>query len=75
MRQHIASVLADLETLTPMADLALREISYNVTTDGKIVEQPRFGIALPPPSASVRGTVRPRLPFGPWGSSLRLGAA
>jgi len=42
MRRHIASVLADLDTLTPIADLALREISYNVTSDGKIVEQPRW---------------------------------
>jgi hypothetical protein len=46
MRQHIASALAGLEALTPMADLALREISYSVTTDGKIVEQPR-GLPLP----------------------------
>jgi len=46
MRQHVASDLARLEALTPTADLALREISYNVTTDGKIVEQPR-GLPLP----------------------------
>jgi hypothetical protein len=48
VRQHIASTLAELEELTPMADLALREISYLVTTDGKIVEQPRW---LPLPTA------------------------
>ncbi len=41
MREHIASSLADLEALTPMAALALREASYNVTTDGQIVEHPR----------------------------------
>lgn len=46
MRQHVASALADLETLTPMADLALRETSYSVSTEGKIVEQPR-GLPLP----------------------------
>jgi len=46
MRQHIASALKNFEALTPIADLALREISYNVTTDGKIVEQPRW-VTLP----------------------------
>jgi hypothetical protein len=46
MRQHIASNLAKLEVLTPMADLALREIAYSVTIDGQIVEQPR-GLSLP----------------------------
>lgn len=46
MRQHVASTVADLDALTPMADLALREASYNVTANGQIVEQPRW-LALP----------------------------
>lgn len=53
MRQHVATTLADLDALTPMADLALREKSYSVANDGEIMEQPR-GLTLP---TAIRLTV------------------
>lgn len=46
MRQHVAAALAGLDALTPMAELALSETAYSVTTDGQVVEQPR-GLPLP----------------------------
>jgi len=61
MRQHTTSTLAELEALTPIADLALREISYSVTTDGKIVEQPR-GLPL---STAIRLAVSQAMLISP----------
>jgi hypothetical protein len=40
-RDHIRNALADLEELTPVADLALRERSYSVSTRGHLSEQTR----------------------------------
>jgi hypothetical protein len=43
-REHVRRVLAELEQLTPIADLAMRELSYSVSERGQPVEQMR---ALP----------------------------
>jgi len=40
-REHVRIALADIEQLTPVADLALRELSYSVTESGRLVEQTR----------------------------------
>lgn len=43
-REHVRTVLAELEQLTPVADLAMRELSYSVSEGGQPKEQVR---ALP----------------------------
>lgn len=40
-REHVRTVLASLEELTPIADLALRELSYTVSERGQLIEQMR----------------------------------
>jgi hypothetical protein len=40
-RRHVRSALLQLEHLTPMADLALREVSYVISDSGQLVEQTR----------------------------------
>lgn len=40
-REHVRTALAELEHLTPVADLALRELSYTVSESGQLLEQPR----------------------------------
>lgn len=40
-REHVRRALADLEELTPVADLALRELSYAVSENGRLIEQVR----------------------------------
>jgi hypothetical protein len=41
-REHVRLALAELEQLTPVADLAMRELSYSVSSQGKPVEQVRW---------------------------------
>lgn len=41
VRQHVSSALSTYGALTPLADLALREVSYTVTAEGRIVEHAR----------------------------------
>jgi len=43
-REHVRMALADHEQLTPVADLAMRELSYRVSESGQPIEQMR---ALP----------------------------
>ncbi len=45
-REHVRDSLRTLDELTPLADLALRETTYQVTDGGKLIEQTR-SIALP----------------------------
>jgi hypothetical protein len=40
-REHVRTVLASLEQLTPVADLAMRELSYRVSDRGEPKEQVR----------------------------------
>jgi len=40
-REHVREVLASLEQLTPIADLAMRELSYTVSDRGEPMEQVR----------------------------------
>lgn len=40
-REHVRKVLAELEQLTPVADLAMRELSYSVSERGQPIEQVR----------------------------------
>jgi hypothetical protein len=40
-REHVRRALADLGHLTPVVDLALREVSYSVSDSGQIREQVR----------------------------------
>lgn len=39
-REHVRTALAELEQLTPVADLALRELSYSVSENGELIERP-----------------------------------
>lgn len=41
-REHVRTALAQLEQLTPLSDLALRELSYTVSNTGEIAEQIRW---------------------------------
>ncbi len=45
-REHVRDSLRTLDELSPLADLALRETTYQVTDGGKLVEQAR-SISLP----------------------------
>ena len=40
-REHVRTALAQLQKLTPFADLALQELSYGVSESGKLIEQTR----------------------------------
>jgi hypothetical protein len=40
-REHVRMALADDEQLTPVADLAMRELSYRVSESGQPIEQTR----------------------------------
>ncbi|MGZ8286065.1 MAG: hypothetical protein ACXW27_11175 [Allosphingosinicella sp.] len=40
-REHVRIALDELDELTPIADLALREISYSISENGKLNEQTR----------------------------------
>ena len=40
-REHVRGALAQLQKLTPFADLALQELSYGVSPDGKLSELTR----------------------------------
>lgn len=40
-REHVRTVLVSLEQLTPIADLAMRELSYTVSDRGQPIEQVR----------------------------------
>jgi hypothetical protein len=40
-REHVRLALAGMDELSPVTDLALREMAYGVTDDGRIVEQVR----------------------------------
>jgi hypothetical protein len=40
-REHVRTALAQLQRLTPVADLALQELSYGVSESGKLIEQSR----------------------------------
>lgn len=39
-REHVRTALAELEQLTPVADLALRELAYSVSENGQLTERP-----------------------------------
>jgi hypothetical protein len=41
-RQHVRTALAQLQKLTPFADLALQELSYSVSPSGELSEQTRW---------------------------------
>ncbi|MBJ6121393.1 hypothetical protein JAO74_06270 [Sphingomonas sp. BT553] len=45
-REHVRDTAASLDELTPLANLALREMTYTVTEQGLLLEQVRF-ITLP----------------------------
>lgn len=47
-REHVRETLRNLETLSPLADLALREHTYVVTENGTLLEQTR---SVPLPTA------------------------
>lgn len=40
-REHVRTVLAELEQLTPVADLAMRELTYTVSEHGRPIEHAR----------------------------------